>query len=161
MLKDMLVAFLSYRTLRNAAVGSSTTWLETPQFLQPAGRTGSISRRMLSYPGQAPLAAGVSSLTCAQAGLASTQCRDVSGGLDLGSQLTTPLGTTDPTFGQPGTPYGIGGGFDGIPDAMRVVTATPSHTTNAQYNGRLDYQATSRDLIAFSIYRVPTLANTI
>src|ERR1019366_8849599 len=48
-----------------------------------------------------------------------------------------------------------------IPDAMRVVTATPSHTTNAQYNGRLDYQATSRDLVAFSIYRVPTVANTI
>ena len=96
-------------------------------------------------------------------GLAATQCRDVSGGLDLGSPLPAaiPLGTPDPSFGQPGTPYGIGGGFDGIPDAMRGVTATPSNGTNAQYNGRLDYQPTQKDLVAFSIYRVPTLNRII
>ena len=160
-MKNKLFTFFSYETLRNSAVGSTNTWFETPQFLQLAGRTGSIARKMLSFPGQAPLAAGLSSQTCAQVGLAATQCRDVAGGLDLGSPLTTAAGTADPTFGQSGTPYGLGNGFDGIPDAMRVVTATPSHSTNAQYNGRLDYQATTRDLVAFSIYRVPTVANSI
>jgi hypothetical protein len=160
-LKNKLFAFFSYETQRNAAVGSSTTWFETAQFLQMAGPPGSMARKMLSFPGQTPLAAGLSSQTCAQVGLAPTQCRDVPGGLDLGSPVTAPLGTADPTFGQPGTPYGIGSGFDGIPDAMRVITATPSQTTNAQYNGRLDYQLTQKDLIAFSIYRVPTLAFTI
>ncbi|HXN24633.1 MAG TPA: TonB-dependent receptor [Candidatus Dormibacteraeota bacterium] len=155
-LKNKLFAFFSYETLRNSAIGSTITWFETPQFLQSAGPAGSIARKMLSFPGQAPLTAGLTSQTCAQVGLPATQCRDVPGGLDLGSPLTTALGTTDPTFGKPGTPFGIGKGFDGIPDAMRVVTATPRSSTNAQYNGRLDYQATQGDLIAFSIYRVPT-----
>lgn len=159
--KNKLFAFFSYETLRNSAIGSNVVWFETPQFLQSAGAAGSIARKMLSFPGQAPLSAGISSQTCAQVGLAPTQCQDVAGGLDLGSPLATPLGTTDPTFGKPGTPYGIGNGFDGIPDAMRVVTGTPSRSTNAQYNGRLDYQATQKDLIAFSIYRVPTVALTI
>ncbi len=159
--KNKLFSFFSYETLRNSSIGSGTQWFETPQFLQSAGRTGSIARRTLSFPGQTPLAAGLSNLTCAQAGLAATQCKDVSGGLDIGSPLSTALGTTDPTFGQSGTPFGIGGGFDGVPDVMRVITATPSKSKNQQFNGRLDYQATSRDLIAFSIYSVPTTANTV
>lgn len=160
-LKNKLFAFFSYETLRNSAVLARNIWFETPQFRQSAGPAGSIARKMLSFPGQDPLIAGLSSQTCAQVGLAPTQCHDVPGGLDLGSPLTTPLGKTDPTFGKPGTPFGIGNGFDGIPDAVSVVTATPSRNTNAQYNGRLDYQATQKDLIAFSIYRVPTLALTI
>src|SRR5260370_1421126 len=159
--KNKVFAFFSYETLRNSAVGSATTWFETPQFLQSAGPPGSIARKVLSFPVQAALSAGLSSLTCAQAGLAPTQCHDVAGGWDLGSPLTTPLCTTDPTFGQPGTPFGIGNGFDGMPDAMRIITETPSISTNAQYNGRLDFQATQQDLIAFSIYRVPTLARSI
>ncbi|MDQ2950552.1 MAG: TonB-dependent receptor, partial [Acidobacteriota bacterium] len=161
--KNKMFAFFSYETQRSSSVQTSATplWFETPQFLASAGPAGSIARKMLSFPGQTPLSAGLSSQTCAQVGLASTQCHDVAGGLDLGSPLTTPLGTTDPTFGQPGTPYGIGNGFDGIPDAMRIITALPSSSTNVQYNGRLDYQATQRDLLAFSIYRVPTISHSI
>jgi hypothetical protein len=161
--KNKLFFFFSYETQRNSAVGSTTTWFETPQYLQTAGRSGSIARGVLSLPGQAPLISGLSPQTCAQVGLAATQCHDVAGGLDLGSPLpaNTPLGTPDPTYGQPGTPYGIGGGFDGVPDVERGVTATPSHSVNAQYNGRLDFQPTQKDLVAFSIYRVPTVALSI
>src|SRR5579872_5721913 len=75
--KNRVFAFFSYETLRNSAVGSATTWFETPQFLQSAGPPGSIARKVLSFPGQAALSAGVSSLTCAQSGLAPTQCHDV------------------------------------------------------------------------------------
>jgi hypothetical protein len=160
-LKNKIFAFFSYEGLRNAAKNSTTAWYETSQFRSNAGPADSQARRVLSVPGQAPLIAGASPLTCAQVGLPATQCQDVAGGLDLGSPLTTPLGTPDPTFGQPGTPYGVGSGFDGVPDVMRVITNTPSHTTNAQYNGRLDYHPTGKDMVAFSIYWTPTLTNSI
>lgn len=160
-IKNKLFAFFSYETLRNAARGSGTAWFETPEYRAGAGSANSIARKMLSYPGQDPLAAGASPLTCAQVGLPGTQCRDAAGGLDLGSFLKTPLGTADPTFGQPGTPYGVGGGLDGIADVMRVTTETPSDSVNAQYNGRLDFHPTEKDMVAFSIYWVPTVSHSI
>jgi hypothetical protein len=118
---------------------------------------------MLSFPGQEPLIAGASALTCSQVGLPATQCRDVNGGLDIGSPLRTALGTADPTFGQTaaGTPYGIGSGLDGTADVMRVITNTPSRAVNAQYNGRIDYNPSSSDLVAFSVYWTPTVSHSI
>lgn len=161
LVKNKLFAFFSYEELRNAATGSGTVWFETPQFRQSAAPANSIARRMLSFPGQDPLYESLSPLTCAQVGLPTTQCRDAPGGLDLGSPLTLPLGTADPTFGQAGTPYGIGSGFDGVADVMRVVTLTPSNSVNQQFNGRVDYNPTASDLVAFSMYWVPTITNSI
>ncbi len=159
--KNHLFAFFSYEGLRSGSKNSGTAWFQTPWYLQNAGPAGSLARRMLSYPGQEPLSGGTSALTCAQVGLAATQCRDAEGGLDLGSPLTTSLGTADPTFGQPGTPYGIGNGFDGIADVMRVITLTPNDSVNAQYNGRLDFNPTASDQVAFSVYWVPTVTHSI
>src|ERR1700737_1007544 len=56
-LKNKLFAFFSYETLRNSAVGSTTTWFETTQFRANAGPAGSIARTMLSFSGQDPLIA--------------------------------------------------------------------------------------------------------
>ncbi len=154
-IKDKLFAFFSYETLRNNSVNTGTGWYETPQFLQSAGPTGSIARSLLSYPGEGAAFSSVVSETCAQVGLPSSQCRDVPGGLDLGSPLRSPLGTADPTYGKAGTPYGIGNGFDGIPDAMFVQTINPTTNTNVQYNGRMDFQATSKDRFTMSVYWVP------
>ncbi len=159
--KNKVFWFFSYEGLRNSAFSQSTVWFETAAYRQSAGPNGSLARAMLSVPGQDPLIAYASPLSCAQVGLPSTQCRDVAGGLDLGSPLTTPLGTADPTFGQSGTPYGIGNGFDGIADAQRVITQTPSQTNNAQYNGRMDYHPRDNDTIAFSIYWVPVAVDSI
>jgi outer membrane receptor protein involved in Fe transport len=159
--KDKLFAFFSYEGLRSGSRNSTTVWMETPQYRQTAGPSNSLARRMLSFPGQEPVAGGVSPLSCSQVGLPATQCRDADGGLDLGSPLTTPLGTADSSFGQPGTPYGIGSGFDGVPDAMRIITLTPSKNRNAQYNGRLDYHPTQSDMVAFSVYWVPTVTESI
>lgn len=153
--KNKLFAFFSYETLRNDSQSLATNWYETPEFLQNAGPSNSIARTLLSYPGEAPSFVRAISRTCAEVGLPATQCRDASGGLDLGSPLTTPLGAADPTFGQPGTPYGIGGGFDGVADARFLETTAPNKNTSAQYNGRVDYNPTSRDVVAFSIYWVP------
>jgi hypothetical protein len=153
--KNKLFAFFSYETLRNNSVSVATGWYETPQFLQNAGPANSIARQLLSYPGEGPSSSTMVAMSCAQAGLASSQCRDVSGGLDLGSPLTTALGTQDPTYGLTATPFGVGNGFDGVPDAMFVQTVSPNINTSVQYNGRLDYNPTQRDLLAFSIYWVP------
>ena len=153
--KNRLFAFFSYETLRNNSFNVATGWYETSQFLQGAGPSGSIARKLLSYPGEGPSYTRVIQLSCNQVGLATSQCRDTSNGLDLGSPLTTGLGASDPTYGQTGTPYGIGGGFDGVADAQFLQTDSPNIQTNTQYNGRVDYQATSRDMAAFSIYWVP------
>jgi hypothetical protein len=41
------------------------------------------------------------------------------------------------------------------------LTATsPDIAIQAQYNGRVDFQATSKDLLAFSVYRVPTSSDS-
>jgi hypothetical protein len=42
-----------------------------------------------------------------------------------------------------------------------AIGSLGSPCPRSAYNGRLDYHPTSRDLVAFSIYRVPTLAHTI
>jgi len=153
--KNKLFAFFSYETLRNNSWSVSNAWFETPQFLQNAGPSNSIARQLLSYPGASPVFTQQITRTCADVGLPSTQCRDAGGGLDLGSPMTSPLGTKDPTYGQPGTPYGIGSGFDGIPDVMYVQSTSPNNNTSNQYNGRVDYNVTQKDAIAFGIYWVP------
>jgi hypothetical protein len=153
--KNKLFAFFAYETLRNNSVNVATGWYETSQFLQNAGPSGSIARKLLSYPGEGPSYTRVIQLSCAQVGLASSQCQNTANGLDLGSPLKTALGTSDPTYGQTGTPYGIGGGFDGVADVQDLETVSPNIQTNTQYNGRMDYQATTKDLVAFSIYWVP------
>jgi hypothetical protein len=153
--KNKLFAFFSYETQRNKSSSLATAWYETPQFLQSAGTTGSIARTILSYPGEGPAPGKLIQVSCAQAGLSSSQCQNTPNGLDLGSPLTSPLGTHDPTFGQAATPFGIGNGFDGIPDAQELQTVSPQTATNVQYNGRVDYQATDKDRIAFSAYFTP------
>jgi len=153
--KNKLFAFFSYETLRNNSWNVGTGWYETPQFLQTAGSSSSIARKLLSYPGEGPSYTRQIGMSCAQVGLPATQCRDASGGLDLGSPLATALGASDPSYGQTGTPYGIGSGFDGVPDAMFVQTTSPNNNTSQQFNGRMDYNPTSSDQIAFSIYWVP------
>jgi hypothetical protein len=157
--KNHLFAFFSYETLRNSTVNTNNTWAETPQFLGQAP-VGSIAGRLLTFPGEGTAISRIIPMTCAQAGLsAAGSCQEIgpggSQGLDIGSPLKTGLGTHDPTFGTAGTPFGIGSGLDGIPDIAFVQTLNPTDSVATQYNGRVDFQATSRDLIAFSMYYVP------
>src|SRR5262249_21152937 len=42
------------------------------------------------------------------------------------------------------------------PDIFNVQTLQSDRNISTQYNGRLDYQATSKDLIAFSTFWVPS-----
>lgn len=52
--KNKLFAFFSYAILRNNSNSVGTGRYETSQFLQNAGASSSIARKLLSYPGQAP-----------------------------------------------------------------------------------------------------------
>src|SRR5580704_2325384 len=158
-IKNHLFVFFSYETLRNNAENTNNTWAETPQFLAE-GPTGSIANTLLTFPGEGTVISHIIPMTCAQAGLPNPgSCAAIgpngSSGLDIGSPLKAGLGTHDPTFGNAATPFGVGGGLDGVPDIAFVQTLNPTISTSTQYNGRVDWQATSKDLIAFSMYYVP------
>src|SRR5205085_2090336 len=66
-----------------------------------------------------------------------------------------PLGTRDPSFNASTKSPGVGGGLDGVPDLFFVQTTSPDRQVGQQFNGRLDFQATQNDLLAYSIYHVP------
>ena len=145
--KDKLFFFFSYEGLRSTGHDVSTpTWVETPQFrnLIIQDRPGTIAATILNSPGIAPRIATVLTSTCALASLPASQCREVPGGLDLGS----PVGAQGQyvSLGNP-----TGGGFDGIPDIQRVTLAVPSTNRGDQYNGRLDY-VLGRNQFAYSSY---------
>ncbi len=155
-IKNRLFGFFSYETLRNSSVNTGTAWVETPQYLQAVGaKTGFISGDLLSFPGEGASFTTNLNATCAQVNLPATNCQAVSGGLDIGSLLTSSRGTKDSTFGAAGTPYGVGNGLDGTPDVAFVQTLNPTKSVATQWNGRADYQVTNKDLVAYSIYWVP------
>jgi Carboxypeptidase regulatory-like domain/TonB dependent receptor len=164
--KNHLFAFFSYESLRNGSVGQGTGWYVTPQLMTELQSTAPIASKYASLPKVGAVFSKINPVTCAQVGLPATQCltiTDGSGnplGLDVGSPMTgVPVGTQDPTYGQAATPFGIGGGLTpggvATPDVMNVTTVQPNTQTATQYNGRLDWQVTNKDLIAFSVYWVP------
>lgn len=164
-IKNKLFFFFSYETLRNGSTNVGSGWYETPQFLSlvQSKKPGSLAAKIAGFPGEGVSFSSISqTANCAQAGI--TPCADIfSGGqligLDVGSPLTSALGTPDPTFGAAGTPFGVGGGLDGIPDIFFVNTTQPVKSNAQQYNGRVDFQVTNSDLLAFSMYYVPVKSN--
>jgi hypothetical protein len=159
-IKNRLFAFFSYETLRLNSTEINTNWAETPQFLSQ-GAPGSIAASLLSFPGEGTAINSIAPKPCEAAGFTTgVDCNPIgpngSQGLDIGSPLVgQPLGTQDPTFGAANTPFGVGGGLDGIPDIAFVQTTNPTQLTATQYNGRVDFQLTHNDLITFSMYWVP------
>ncbi len=160
-IKNHVFFFFSYETLRQNTTATGTGWYETPQFISAvqAAKPNSIAAAVLGYPGEgASFSSIAQSADCAFAGI--TPCaniHDASGnliGLDIGSPLASGLGTQDPSWVSGGQP-GVGGGLDGIPDIMFANTTNPTQSVAQQFQGRLDYQVTNSDLVAFSIYHVP------
>lgn len=124
---------------------------------------------------------------CAFAGLSQgVNCNFIPGqGLDIGSPLNPalfPLGTHDPSFvpvagcgPPPNTPTnppcqpGFGGdgtgnasNLDGVADIQYLSQSYNQPLTEQQFQGRVDYNLTSNDLIAVSFFYVPasqTIAN--
>lgn len=154
--KNHVFAFFSYETERNNSNVTGTEWYETPAFdgLAPSG---SIASTYLSFPGNRPDTLGMINQTCSNVGLVEGKnCVTIPGqGLNIGSPLTTGLGTQDLTWTGPSNP-GTGGGINGITaDIADYTTVNPTNVVDDQYNGRLDADAGSKDHIAFTIYWVP------
>jgi len=155
--KDKIFAFFNYETVRSPEASATTAngWYEIPTFntLAPAG---SIASTYLNFPGSGVVSSGINNATCADAGLAEgVTCVTIPGqGLDIGSPLTTGLGTQDLSWVSTSSP-GIGGGLDGIADIANFITSSPTTFSFAQYNGRLDANITNNDRLAFAIYWVP------
>jgi hypothetical protein len=155
--KNKVFFFFDYETVRSPAnqANVSNGWYETPAF-DKLGRSGSIAATYLTFPGASVNSTAINPSTCADAGLTeNVNCKTMPGqGLDLGSPLTTALGTQDPNWVSPTQP-GIGNGFDGKADIANYVTTSNSTYSKGQYNGRLDANLNPSNRIAFAIYDVP------
>ncbi len=155
--KNNLFFFLSYEGLKNRTISYNQAWVTTPQYrgLVMADRPNSAIARIFATANANPRIIGVlggPSTTCASVfgSNAANTCRDVNGGLDLGS----------PGSGVGGSSYypiypaalSNGGGFDGIPDIENVEYYIPGEQVGNQFNARFDDNFTSKDFIFGSFY---------
>lgn len=155
--RDRLFASFAYETLRQKTVNYTQGWYETPALLSKAP-AGSNAAKYFAYPGEGANILGLSSFDCTTIGLTEgPYCHLISGqGLDIGSPLTTPLGTYDPSrSGSNAAQPGYGNGLDGVADIAYYSVYSPNTRTASQYYGRIDGQATTKDRVSFMIYWVP------
>ncbi|HEY6767265.1 MAG TPA: carboxypeptidase-like regulatory domain-containing protein [Candidatus Sulfotelmatobacter sp.] len=155
--KNKIFAFFNWETSPLFSVATSQDWYETSQFDSSAATPGSIAAQYLSFPGNAVHASGIIPRRCSDIGLQEgVTCNTTSGGLDIGSPLTTGLGMQDLTYGGNPSQPGFGGGLDGIPDLAFFNSLNPTTTSQMQYNGRVDADLTAKNRLSFAIYYVPS-----
>jgi len=176
LLKNRLFGFFSYETISNnvAAGSGSGAWYETGAFRSLAA-SGTNAAAIVGYPGigttgghQVDSLNG-QPLNCTFIGLSEgTNCITIPGqGLNLGTPLNPalfPLGSQDPGYSSnlsPGTGGDGSGGKENLDPttadiAFIVGTNEPNTNSKHQFNGRLDFNVTKKDLVAFSFYWVPT-----
>ncbi|MBV8674624.1 MAG: TonB-dependent receptor, partial [Acidobacteriaceae bacterium] len=159
--KDKLFAFFAYEKQAQRIPATSVEWFPTSQFngLAPAN---SIAAQFTSFPGSTVAGTLIGSTTCSDAGLIEgVNCRTISGqGLNIGSPLTTGLGTQDLTWVSPQNP-GVGGGLSNVPDIAQYTISNPTSTNFQQFNGRMDGNIGSKDHAAFVIYWVPSTKTSL
>ncbi len=156
--KNKLFFFVSYEGLHNKTTTYGEEWVTTPQYRQliiqdrPNTTIGKIFSSVNNNPRILQVLNGPSTTCAALFGSsASAVCRNVPGGLDVGSP-GPGVGAGDPYYPIPSAPGSIGGGFDGIPDLEYVQYYLPAEQIGNQFNGRFDYDLTSKDLIFGSAY---------
>jgi hypothetical protein len=156
--KNKLFGFFNWETNRSPKVQASpgVAWMETTAF-QGLAPAGSIASKFLSYPGSIPSNPSINDVSCANIGLNSNNCIMVPGkGLNLGSPLTTGLGTQDLGWVSASNP-GVGGGLNpsGPADIAEYNVLNKTTYSQNQYIGRVDAYLTQKDRLAGSIYWVP------
>jgi hypothetical protein len=155
--RNKVFGFFAWETLRSpkGQVNHSSHWYETSS-LASAAASGSIASKYLGFAGSRPNSTSINSKTCTDIGLVEgVNCQTIAGqGLDIGSPLTSGLGTQDLGYQNSGHP-GVGSGLDGIADIANYNTTSQSTYTNNQYIGRLDANVTTKDRLSFSIYDTP------
>jgi hypothetical protein len=160
-LKDKLFGFFAYETIRTNGGTNSQGWYETDSY-RAATPSNSASADIMGYNGAAPIAGQVlqgasDGHSCADIGLTEgVNCNTILGqGLDIGSPLTSAVGTADPTWGDSSTSPGVGAGLDGIADIQYISQNFEAPTTEQQFNGRVDYNVSAKDLVAVMGFYVP------
>lgn len=159
---DKLFGFFSFERIQVGGVSYGTAWFETDAY-RAAARSGSLAQKILTAPGIAPRSAGLTSNNSCQAiGLVEgPNCHYIAGqGMDVGSPMTTAVGSYDPTRLSATTP-GVGNGLDGVADIANFATVNPNSKTGDQYYGRMDAQVTQKDRLSFMIYHEPTNSYSI
>jgi hypothetical protein len=153
--KNRVFAFFNYEGQSQTIPVPGTGWFTTSQLvgLAPAN---SIASTYLNFKGAAPLGTVIANVSCADAGLTQgVNCNAIPGqGLNIGSPLTTGLGTQDLTYAGNASP-GTGSGLSNVADIAEYSTSNPTSNDFKQYNGRLDADITSKDHASFAIYWVP------
>ncbi len=153
--KNRVFAFFNYEGQSQTVPTTGTGWFPTSGLtgLAPAN---SIASTYLNFKGAAVLGTVIGSATCADAGLTEgVSCVTIPGqGLNIGSPLTSGLGTQDLTYVGASSP-GLGSGLSNTADIAQYSTANPTSTDFKQYNGRLDADVTAKDHATFAIYWVP------
>jgi hypothetical protein len=170
-LHNRLFGFFSYETIvNNAKQPTSGAWYETDAFRSLAA-SGTNASKFLTYPGVAPNGGTQVDQDCAFIGLIEgTNCLFIPGqGLNIGRPLTAAIGTRDAGYISNTSP-GTGGDGTGSAANLDPTTADiafiqgtiqPDNSTHRQYNGRVDFNATSKDLLAVSFYYVPNSSTSI
>jgi hypothetical protein len=178
---NRLFFFFGYDTIRNHGTNTGGGWYETSSF-DNSSTSGTNANKFLSVKGIGVSAKNIlegagDPHKCADVGLIQgVNCNWIEGqGLDLGKPLTIGVGQSDPSYTDPTTVGGVktfhpglGGdgtgsyaaNMDGNADMFYVATTGPNNTINTQYNGRVDYQMTSKDLVAGNIYYVPVKSDS-
>ena len=167
--KNHIFFYFNYETVQEPnSYTQGNGWFETPQFEALTTNVGPIAAKYLAFPAGAPAHATMNNDTCADAGLVDAahvtvqtpvpNCAEVAGGLNIGSPITTGVGNQDLGYVNPANP-GVGGGLSNVPDIANYSTLSQSTTDKYQYNGRIDWDATARDRISFTLYYVPQSAS--
>jgi Carboxypeptidase regulatory-like domain len=157
--KNRLFAFFAYEGQSQTVPQTSDEWYPTAAFATLAP-SNSISSVYLNFPKAAVLGTPIASVTCASAGLTSSNCVTIAGqGLNIGSPLTTGLGKQDLTYVGSSNP-GVGSGLSNVADITQYSISNPTSDDFKQYNGRLDADVTSKDHATFAIYWVPSSTTT-
>jgi hypothetical protein len=159
--KNKVFAFFAYEGQSENTPATSTGWYTTSA-LNSLAPSGSIATTLLNYKGGNVLGTVIGSVNCYDAGLATAStpdsgpnCTTISGqGLNIGSPLTSGLGSQDLTYVSAASP-GVGNGLSTTPDITEYTISNPTSTDFKQFNGRLDADVTGRDHVSFTIYWVP------
>jgi hypothetical protein len=146
-IKNKLFLFLSFQEYKDSNPSFLNQYVLTPQYRAAliANRPGGVSEGTIATSTSQPTIVSILTPSCAS--LSAASCTVVDGGLDLGS--FTPGGAS-----QLGVfpSSNLGAGLDGIPDVEYAQVKVPAQSRGNQYNGRIDWQVTAKDLIAASAY---------
>jgi carboxypeptidase family protein len=154
--KNKVFGFFSFEHISTHSFGLESEWIETPQFIQEldTARPNSIAAKIFAVPGNSPKIANQLTSTCAA--LLGTNPNNIpcanapnNGGVILGSFTGAPGQIVTTSDGGGITPG------DTTPQFEQVQVQEPSGTQATQYNARVDFQVTQKDLVAFSMYYTP------